>query len=107
MQIHPNAIRHIDVNSSKLIHLGKLTERDLLVIKLVSSGWKNKEIARWLRTTEHVVKNIVRNIYDKLGLWNRTELALWECKRKEENNEENQYEMAMQYSFIFDANTSN
>jgi DNA-binding NarL/FixJ family response regulator len=28
-------------------------------------------------TTEHVVKNYLRVIYDKLGLWNRVELALW------------------------------
>ena len=38
---------------------------------------KNKEVADEIGTTEHVVKNYLRVIYDKLGLWNRVELALW------------------------------
>ena len=43
----------------------------------VAEGCKNREIADSLGTTEHVVKNYLRLIYDKLGLWNRVELALW------------------------------
>ena len=35
-------------------------------------------------TTEHVVKNYLRVIYDKLGLWNRVELALWYESRRNE-----------------------
>jgi DNA-binding CsgD family transcriptional regulator len=35
-------------------------------------------------TTEHVVKNYLRVIYDKLGLWNRVELALWYEARRHE-----------------------
>jgi len=38
---------------------------------------KNCEVAREIGTTEHVVKNYLRVIYDKLGMWNRVELALW------------------------------
>lgn len=53
------------------------TDRETTVIQLVASGLKNKEIAASIGTTEHVVKNYLRVIYDKLGLWNRTELALW------------------------------
>lgn len=52
-----------------------LTERR--VAYLVSEGFKNKEIAEALGTTEHVIKNYLKHIYDKLGLWNRVELALW------------------------------
>lgn len=44
---------------------------------------KNGEIARVVGTTEHVVKNYLRVIYDKLGLWNRVELALWWEARKD------------------------
>jgi two-component system, NarL family, response regulator DevR len=47
------------------------------VIQLVAEGLKNKEVAEAIGTTEHVVKNYLRVIYDKLGLWNRVELALW------------------------------
>jgi DNA-binding NarL/FixJ family response regulator len=58
---------------------GKRTpsEREQRVIELVARGLKNKEVADEIGTTEHVVKNYLRVIYDKLGLWNRVELALW------------------------------
>jgi len=52
-------------------------EREQRVIQLVAQGLKNSEVAREIGTTEHVVKNYLRVIYDKLGLWNRVELALW------------------------------
>ena len=52
-------------------------EREQRVIQLVAQGLKNREVADQIGTTEHVVKNYLRVIYDKLGLWNRVELALW------------------------------
>lgn len=52
-------------------------ERERRVIELVAKGLKNREVAEALGTTEYVVKNYLRVIYDKLGLWNRVELALW------------------------------
>src|SRR5206468_3081733 len=59
-------------------------EREQRVIALVAQGLKNKEVASEIGTTEHVVKNYLRTIYDKLGLWNRVELALWyEARRFE------------------------
>jgi DNA-binding NarL/FixJ family response regulator len=48
----------------------------------VAEGLKNKEVAEAIGTTEHVVKNYLRVIYDKLGLWNRVELALWYESRR-------------------------
>jgi DNA-binding NarL/FixJ family response regulator len=53
------------------------SEREQRVIQLVAQGLKNREVAEAIGTTEHVVKNYLRVIYDKLGLWNRVELALW------------------------------
>ena len=53
------------------------SEREQRVIELVAQGLKNREVADAIGTTEHVVKNYLRIIYDKLGLWNRVELALW------------------------------
>ena len=52
-------------------------QREQRVIALVAQGLKNREVAANIGTTEHVVKNYLRVIYDKLGLWNRVELALW------------------------------
>jgi len=58
-------------------------EREQRVIRLVAEGLKNREVAEALGTTEHVVKNYLRVIYDKLGLWNRVELALWYESRRD------------------------
>ena len=58
------------------------SEREHLIIQRVAEGCKNREIADDLGTTEHVVKNYLRLIYDKLGLWNRVELALWYVARQ-------------------------
>ena len=63
---------------------GKPNEREQRVIELVAQGLKNKEVATEIGTTEHVVKNYLRTIYDKLGLWNRVELALWYEARRHE-----------------------
>jgi DNA-binding NarL/FixJ family response regulator len=57
-------------------------ERESRVIELVAQGLKNRDVADAIGTTEHVVKNYLRVIYDKLGLWNRVELALWYESRR-------------------------
>ena len=60
------------------------SDREQRVIELVAQGLKNKEVADEIGTTEHVIKNYLRTIYDKLGLWNRVELALWYEARRHE-----------------------
>ena len=50
--------------------------REQRVFKLVAQRLKNSEVAQIIGTAEHVVKNDLRPIYHKLGLWNRVELAL-------------------------------
>ena len=60
------------------------SEREYRIIELVAQGLKNRDVASEVGTTEHVIKNYLRVIYDKLGLWNRVELALWyEARRAE------------------------
>ena len=61
------------------------SKREERVIELVAQGLKNREVADAIGTTEHVVKNYLRIIYDKLGLWNRVELALWYEARRQES----------------------
>lgn len=61
----------------------RLTDRELFLAQLVADGLKNGDIAVILDRTEHMVKNYLRIIYDKLGLWNRTELALWYVRHVE------------------------
>ena len=59
-----------------------LNKTELRVIELVAQGLKNSEVAEIIGTKEMVIKNYLRVIYDKLGLWNRVELALWYEARK-------------------------
>jgi DNA-binding CsgD family transcriptional regulator len=59
--------------------------REQRVIELVAQGLTNRDVARELGTTEYVIKNYLRTIYDKLGLWNRVELALWYEARRQED----------------------
>ena len=53
-----------------------LTPQQFRAAILVTIGLKNGGIAEFLGTTEHVVKNILRAIFDRAGCWNRVELAL-------------------------------
>lgn len=55
----------------------RLSEKEMKIIGGVTQGMKNKEIARELGTTEQVVKNYLRKIYDKLRVADRLELALY------------------------------
>lgn len=62
-----------------------LTEREEWLAHYVTSGLKNPDIAKALGTSEYVVKNRLRHLYDKLGFYNRVELALWYTKRTFDN----------------------
>jgi DNA-binding NarL/FixJ family response regulator len=55
----------------------RLTPRELSIVALIVQGYKNKEIATRLGTTEQVIKNYLRNVYDKVGVSDRLELALF------------------------------
>ena len=47
------------------------------VVAVLMQGCKNKEIALRLGTTEQVIKNYLRSIYEKTGVSDRLELALF------------------------------
>jgi DNA-binding NarL/FixJ family response regulator len=55
----------------------RLTPKELKIVALIVQGCKNKEIASRLTTTEQVVKNYLRSVYDKTGVSDRLELALF------------------------------
>jgi DNA-binding NarL/FixJ family response regulator len=54
----------------------KLTDRELEVVRLMSGGYSNKEIAHALGTAEGTIKNHVSNILAKLGVRDRTRAVL-------------------------------
>src|SRR5271166_6439279 len=60
----------------------RLSEKEMLIISGVTQGLKNKEIAREVGTTEQVVKNYLRKIYDKLQVLDRLELALYSMNHR-------------------------
>jgi DNA-binding CsgD family transcriptional regulator len=55
----------------------RLTAKEIQVAMLVWRGQTNREIASVIGTTEQVVKNYLRNTFDKVGVWSRLELALY------------------------------
>jgi DNA-binding NarL/FixJ family response regulator len=55
----------------------RLTSKEMKIVALITQGCKNKEIAMRLGTTEQVVKNYMRVIFDKTGVSDRLELALF------------------------------
>ena len=55
----------------------RLSEKELRIVAAVVRGYKNKEIAAQLLTSEQVVKNALRSIFDKIGISDRLELALF------------------------------
>jgi two-component system, NarL family, nitrate/nitrite response regulator NarL len=54
-----------------------LSEREMEVVQLVAQGFHNKEIGKKLLISEQTVKNHLHNIFDKLGVSDRLELALY------------------------------
>lgn len=55
----------------------RLSDKELAIIACITRGMRNKEIAYQIGTTEQVVKNYLRKIYEKLGVSDRLELALY------------------------------
>jgi DNA-binding CsgD family transcriptional regulator len=55
----------------------RLTAKEVQVAMLVWEGQTNREIGNVIGTTEQVIKNYLRNTFDKLGVWSRLELALY------------------------------
>lgn len=53
-----------------------LTERETEILRLLSGGYSNKEIANSLKVAEGTVKNHVSNILSKLGVRDRTRAVL-------------------------------
>ena len=52
-------------------------QREREIVALVAQGFKNKEMAEKMFISEQTVKNHLHNIFDKLGVSDRLELALY------------------------------
>ena len=59
-----------------------LSRQESKIVRLVSEGLTNREIAAELKLSGHTVKNYLFKIFDKLGISNRVELALYAVSRE-------------------------
>lgn len=59
----------------------KLTKREVEILKLLAEGLFNKEIAYKLSISEKTVKNHVSNIFKKIGVFDRTQAAVYAIKK--------------------------
>lgn len=55
----------------------QLSCTEIRIATLVWQGRTNPEIAGVVGTSEQVIKNHLRSVFDKLGVWSRLELALY------------------------------
>jgi two-component system nitrate/nitrite response regulator NarL len=63
--------------SGKSRERSPLSTREREIVQLVAQGYKNKEMAEKMFISEQTVKNHLHNIFDKLGVSDRLELALY------------------------------
>ena len=70
-----------DPQNPDFIALG-LLEREIDLIRLVAEGMNNKEIAAHLYLSEGTVRNQISIVLEKLGLRDRTQLAVFYYKQK-------------------------
>jgi two-component system nitrate/nitrite response regulator NarL len=66
------ALAHFSGNGELL-----LSARDIDVVRCLTEGLTNREIAQRLKLTEHTVKNYLFRIFDKLGVSSRVEVVLY------------------------------
>ena len=60
-----------------------LTPREAEVVRLLAEGMSTRELSQKVGITEHTVRNYLSNIYDKLGVSGRVELALYAITRED------------------------
>jgi DNA-binding NarL/FixJ family response regulator len=66
----------------------ELSFRERQVVRLVSQGKANKQIAFELCLTEGTIKEYLNRIFRKLGTGNRTELAVWALSSRFQQSDE-------------------
>ena len=83
VSLHPEAQQHLMrqfVESETPPLHASLTKREADILRLIAEGRSNKEIALALSLTEGTVKGYVSTIFDKLGVADRTQAALYAVK---------------------------
>lgn len=87
--IHPSMTTKVFTEFNRLSNLvasqnqpNGLTKREVEVLKLIAQGENNRSIAQKLYLSEKTVKNHITNIFQKIGVVDRTQAALYAIKNK-------------------------
>ena len=75
--IAARVLSELHMSQPGLKYVEPLTESEMAVLRLVSLGTENQEIARALNYSVYTVSNRLRTIYEKLHVRNRTQAALY------------------------------
>ena len=67
---------------NRAMSCAQLSPRERQIIQLVLAGCRNREVAKELGISEKTVKNHLSNIFDKLGVSDRLEMALYVLDKK-------------------------
>ena len=72
-----SVLEHTPVAEGDALQQADLTQQELRVLKLIALGLNNDAIAETLVVSRNTVKTHVRHIYEKLGVSDRTQAAIW------------------------------
>lgn len=76
-----------DMSKNVCSKLNELTHREYEVLKMITNGLLNKEIACKLSISERTVKNHISNIFKKINVSDRTQAAIYAIKNNIISNE--------------------
>ena len=75
--LHPKAARELLLARHRPADKPQLTAREAAVLRLVREGLANKQIARRLDISERTVKAHLTSVFQRIGVPDRTQAALW------------------------------
>jgi len=75
--LHPKAARELLLSRTRPTDKATLTPREADVLRLVRQGLANKQIARRLGISERTVKAHLTSVFQRIGVVDRTQAALW------------------------------
>ena len=83
-----NDLEHLQIRENRRAQenyrVQQLNAQELRIFALLAEGMSNKEIAEIINLAQNTIRNYVSMILDKLGLSNRTEIALVSQRRSDE-----------------------
>ncbi|MEO1620971.1 MAG: response regulator transcription factor, partial [Cyanobacteria bacterium J06632_3] len=65
------------LTEAEILDAKGITPREREVLQMIGEGANNREISNCLNISEKTVKNHVSNLFRRLGLRDRTQLAIW------------------------------